>query len=84
GSYTPTPTIIEAAIRLYNNHNVDEITRNDADVINLSVTTKFISETIEFAKINNKKIICFVTGVPGAGKTLVGLKVAIEHIDKKK
>lgn len=84
GSYTPTPTIIEAAIRLYNNHNVDEITRNDADAINLSVTTKFISETIEFAKTNNKKIICFVTGVPGAGKTLVGLKVAIEHLDKKK
>jgi hypothetical protein len=84
GSYSPTPTIIEAAIKLYNNHNVEEITRNDAEAINLSVTTNYISETIEYAKINCKKIICFVTGVPGAGKTLVGLKVATEHLDKEK
>lgn len=84
GSYSPTPTIIEAAINLYNNHNVDEITRNDAEATNLRVTTKYISETIEYAKSNRKKIICFVTGVPGAGKTLVGLKVATEHLDKEK
>ena len=84
GSYSPTPTIIEAAINLYNNHNVDEITRNDAEATNLRVTTKYISETIEYAKSNRKKIICFVTGVPGAGKTLVGLKVATEHLDREK
>lgn len=84
GSYSPTPTIIEAAIKLYNNHNVEEITRNDADAINLSITTDYISESIEYAKNNSKKIICFVTGVPGAGKTLVGLKVATEHLDKEK
>jgi len=82
GSYSPTPSIIEAAIKLYNNHTVDDITRNDADVINLTLTTSYISETIEYAKKNKKKIICFVTGVPGAGKTLVGLKVATEHLDK--
>lgn len=81
GSYTPTPTIIEAAVRFYNDHNVDEITRNDADAINLKHTTNFISETIHYAKENHKKVICFVTGVPGAGKTLVGLKVATEHLD---
>lgn len=84
GSYSPTPTIIEAAIKLYNNHNVEEITRNDAEAINLSITTNYISETIEYAKNNGKKVICFVTGVPGAGKTLVGLKVATEHLDKEK
>lgn len=84
GSYSPTPTIIEAAISLYNNHNVEEITRSDADATNLEVTTNYISETIEYAKNNNKKIICFITGVPGAGKTLVGLKVATEHLDKEK
>ena len=84
GSYSPTPTIIEAAINLYNNHNVDEITRNDADATNLNITTNYISETIEYAKNNSKKVICFVTGVPGAGKTLVGLKVATEHLDKEK
>lgn len=84
GSYSPTPTIVEAAIKLYNNHNVEEITRNDAEAINLSLTTNYISETIEYAKSNSKKVICFVTGVPGAGKTLVGLKVATEHLDKEK
>jgi DUF2075 family protein len=84
GSYSPTPTIIEAAISLYNNHNVEEITRSDAGASNLKITTKYISESIEYAKTNNKKVICFVTGVPGAGKTLVGLKVATEHLDKEK
>ncbi|WP_028121722.1 DUF2075 domain-containing protein [Epilithonimonas tenax] len=84
GSYSPTPTIIEAAVSLYNNHNVENITRSDADAKNLRITTGYISETIEFAKNNGKKIICFVTGVPGAGKTLVGLKVAAEHLDKEK
>ncbi len=84
GSYSPTPTIIEAAISLYNNHNVEEITRSDADAKNLTETTQYISETIEFAKQNSRKVICFVTGVPGAGKTLVGLKVATEHLDKEK
>lgn len=84
GSYSPTPTIIEAALKLYNSHNVEEIIRNDATAINLSITTNYISDTIEYAKNHNKKIICFVTGVPGAGKTLVGLKVATEHLDKEK
>jgi DUF2075 family protein len=84
GSYHPTPSIIEAAVNLYNEHSVEEITRNDAQAKNLSFTTNSISKKIEFAKLNNKKIICFVTGVPGAGKTLVGLKVATTHLDKSK
>lgn len=84
GSYSPTPTIIEAAVSLYNSHSVENITRNDADVINLSRTTSSISQIIDYAKDKNKKVICFVTGVPGAGKTLVGLKVATTHLDKEK
>src|SRR5690554_1762451 len=83
GRYSPTPTIIEAAISLYKNHTVEEITRSDADAINLSNTTDTISEIITQARENNKKIICFVTGVPGAGKTLVGLKVATTHLDEE-
>ena len=84
GSYSPTPTIIEAAVSLYQNHSVENIIRNDADATNLSLTTSSISEIIEDAKANNKKVICFVTGVPGAGKTLVGLEVATKHLDKAK
>jgi len=83
GRYYPTPTIIEAAISLYKNHTVDEITRSDADATNLSKTTYTISEIITQARENHKKIICFVTGVPGAGKTLVGLKVATTHLDEE-
>src|SRR5690606_3411124 len=55
GSYSPTPTIIEAAICLYNNHKVEEITRSDADAINLKITTQYISEIIDYAKENCKK-----------------------------
>ena len=84
GSYSPTPTIIEAAVSLYNNHSVKNITRNDADVVNLRLTTSSISQIIDYAKTNSKKVICFVTGVPGAGKTLVGLNVATTHLDKEK
>lgn len=83
GSYMPTPTIIEAAVSLYNTHNVRNITRSDADAKNLTVTTSKISEIIENARNNNTKIICFVTGVPGAGKTLVGLDVATFHLDNE-
>ncbi|MEI6190717.1 MAG: DUF2075 domain-containing protein [Chitinophagia bacterium] len=84
GSYAPTPTIIEAAVSLYANHSVDAITRSDADAKNLSITTHAISDIIEDAKLNKKKCICFVTGVPGAGKTLVGLDIATSHLDKDK
>lgn len=84
GGYMPTPTIIEAAVSLYTTHSVENITRSDADAKNLTVTTRTISEIIETAKCENKKIICLVTGVPGAGKTLVGLNVATSHLDNEK
>lgn len=84
GSYSPTPTIIEAAVALYNNHSVHEITRSDAAATNLTKTTTAISNLITHAKLERLKIICFVTGVPGAGKTLVGLDVATSHLDKSK
>ena len=83
GRYSPTPTIIEAALSLYNNHTVDEITRSDASAYNLKNTSSIISQIIYSARSKKKKIICFVTGVPGAGKTLVGLKVATSHLDEK-
>lgn len=80
GGYCPTPTIIEAAMALYNNHSVDDITRSDASAINLSKTSTAVAEIIKTSKTNSHKSICLVTGVPGAGKTLVGLDVATKHI----
>lgn len=79
--YLPTPTIVEAAQALYRGHNVHDITRSDAGAENLTVTTDEINNIIEYSKANQRKSICFVTGVPGAGKTLVGLNLAIQHSD---
>ena len=78
--YKPTPTIIEAAQALYKGHNVKEISRSDAGAINLSKTSQCINQIIELSKQTGQKTICFVTGVPGAGKTLAGLNVANERM----
>ena len=77
--YAPTPTIIEAARSLYENHSVENITRHEADDVSTDRTIAYILKIIHDSKIAQKKSICFVTGVPGAGKTLVGLDVAIKQ-----
>ena len=79
--YAPTPTIIEAAQALYKNHSVTDISRSDA--VNLSDTSDYIFEVAKQAKAKNNKVICFVTGVPGAGKTLVGLNVSTQSVTKE-
>ena len=80
--YTPTPTIIEAARALYENHSVEDITRHEADKVSTDRTINYVLQIIDQSKAQNKKSICFVTGVPGAGKTLVGLDVAIKQTYK--
>ncbi|MBU6413461.1 MAG: DUF2075 domain-containing protein [Planctomycetes bacterium] len=82
GSYKPTPTIIEAAMALYGGHKVEDISRREAEAINLTQTSGTVEQVIREAKARKHKAICFVTGVPGAGKTLVGLDIATKHIDK--
>jgi hypothetical protein len=79
GSYSPTPTIIEAARSLYARHTVHDITRSDAGALNLAVTSAAVERIIAQARERRRKAIVFVTGVPGAGKTLVGLNVATCH-----
>lgn len=81
GRYLPTPTIVEAARALYAGHRVEEISRSDAGAQNLSVTAATIDEIIERSRKESRKTICFVTGVPGAGKTLVGLDIAYRNLD---
>jgi len=80
GRYAPTPNILEAAMALYNSHSVVDITRREADAKNLTTTCDAISDIITESQRLNKKSICFVTGVPGAGKTLVGLDIATKHL----
>ena len=70
--YHPTPTIVEAARALYAQHSVEAIARYDAGAQNLRVTSSRIEELVDEARIQRRKLICFVTGIPGAGKTLSG------------
>ena len=77
--YAPTPTIIEAARSLYENHSVENITRHEADKVSTDRTIAYILDVIKQSKEKQEKSICFVTGVPGAGKTLIGLDVAIRQ-----
>ncbi len=79
GSYEPSPTIIEAAQALYSRHSVEAISRSDAGARNLRVTSRSVEEVIDRARKGGEKSIVFVTGVPGSGKTLVGLNVATKH-----
>lgn len=81
--YHPTPTIVEAARSLYAQHSVEAIESFDAGRKNLRVTSKRVEALIDEARLHRRKIICFVTGVPGAGKTLVGLNVATRRRDRK-
>ena len=81
--YTPTPTIVEAARTLYENHSVEDITRHEADEVSTDATIDYLLKIIDQSKRNGQKSICFVTGVPGAGKTLVGLDVAIKQTYKE-
>ena len=78
-SYEPTPTIVQAARALYARHSVEAISRSDASAKNLGVTSRTVESVIVDAQRNGWKAIVFVTGVPGAGKTLVGLNIATRH-----
>ena len=81
--YRPTPTIVEAAQALYRGHNVQEISRSESGATNLTKTAKAIADVIDASRAASSKAICFVTGVPGAGKTLAGLNIANSWNDPK-
>ncbi len=81
GRYKPTPTIIEAAQALYQSHDVEEISRSEAGKENLIRTGQYVERVIESSKRNFKKSICFITGVPGSGKTLAGLNIVTSRVN---
>jgi hypothetical protein len=80
-AYAPTPGIVEAARSLFARHTVADITKRGADGPNLGVTVRRIGDIIDAAQREHRKAIVFVTGVPGAGKTLVGLELATARRD---
>jgi schlafen family protein len=80
--YKPTPTIVEAAQTLYRTHSVDDISRSDASAKNLDELSARVRVVIDQARQKRMKAICFVTGVPGSGKTLAGLNIATRRSDE--
>ena len=80
--YYPTPTIIAAAVEAYSSHHLSEIAQSEAGQDNINACEAKLNEVITYAEQNKKKCVCFVTGVPGAGKTLVGLDVVAKNLDK--
>ena len=77
--YSPTPTIIEAAIALYEQNTVEDITKHGGDIDKAS---EKLREIIDYCQQNKRKAVCFITGVPGAGKTLIGLNTAIDQFNR--
>lgn len=82
--YKATPTIIEAAKSLYREHGVSEITRSDASHKNLTTTSAYVKTVVSRSRAEKEKSICFITGVPGSGKTLAGLNIATELLSASK
>ncbi len=73
GRYSPVPPILDAALHLFRNHEVQDIASCSAGSDNLTFTVDAIKEIITTAQATEQRTICFVTGVPGSGKTLAGL-----------
>lgn len=83
-AYHPTPTIIAAAVEAYTTHDISEIANSEAGQDDIDLCEGKINEIVEYAQTNGKKCVCFVTGVPGAGKTLVGLDTVAKNLKKGK
>lgn len=73
--YRPVPTVLEAATLLYRRNSVAEIAAARADAPNLTRTAAAIERVIARARSESLNVVVFVTGIPGAGKTLCGLNV---------
>lgn len=82
--YYPTPTIIAAAVEAYSSHSLSEIAQSEAGQDNIDACERKLNQIIAYAQSEKKKCVCFVTGVPGAGKTLVGLDVVAKHLAEGK
>jgi hypothetical protein len=72
--FKPVPPIIEAAVRLYEGKDIFAIDHACAPADSLERASSVIASVV--SAVSDSKAICFVTGVPGAGKTLVGLNAA--------
>lgn len=79
--YRPVPNIVDAACLLYAKHGVAEIRSARSDATNLAATTDAILGEIAAARDAGRRVVLFVTGIPGAGKTLCGLNTVFGAAD---
>jgi hypothetical protein len=77
--YHPVPSIIEAAIALKSGLSIREIAHSEASEHEIEIVRETIQNYVDQARVENQHAICFLTGVPGSGKTLVGLSLAHSH-----
>ena len=82
GRFYPVPTIIDAALALRSGLKLREIAHCEASEHEIEAVTEAIQEVIANAEKSKEHVICFLTGVPGSGKTLVGLSLA--HLGEKR
>ena len=78
--YYPTPTIVQAAVESYRAHDVKDIAHSEAGSDGIAACEEEVARIVDDARANKKKALVFITGVPGAGKTLVGLNIAIDNM----
>lgn len=77
GIYKATPTIINAACEMWERNNVRGLDSGESDADTRLAAEDYVLEIVRQAKDKKSKSIVFVTGVPGAGKTLVGLGLSV-------
>lgn len=76
GDYAPLPSLIKAAKMIFENKDLPSIRRAKSLGVDKAVIK--LREIAEESKSKNHRSIAFVAGVPGAGKTLVGLQFVYE------
>jgi hypothetical protein len=80
--YYPIPSILEAAVALKSGLSIREIAHTEASLQEIEDVRDTVQDCLNTARNENRHTICFLTGVPGSGKTLVGLSLA--HSDENK
>jgi hypothetical protein len=73
GDYAPLPTLIAAAKMIFNHERLPAIKR--AESLGVGKAVEVLRGIAKEARTNGERVLAFVSGVPGAGKTLVGLQL---------
>ncbi|MGF1537965.1 MAG: DNA/RNA helicase domain-containing protein [Elainellaceae cyanobacterium] len=75
--YAPLPTVIQAARQIFQHEPLPDIKR--ARSARIPEVMDYLHQLAERAATKQERHLVLVTGVPGAGKTLVGLQFVHQH-----